>query len=238
LGLEWMADEGMLDADFGLIPDIDNGMHEVSIAEKGAFFLKITSSGKQAHGSTPEKGINAVWLMIDLLNEVRRMDLDFAPDPLFTPPTSNLGLISGGSAPNIVPGQCEAQIDFRFLPSQNAEEIEQVIMIEASRIEEANEGARFSFERMMKVDPMRIDPANTLVRRLQDKAEAVLGWRPRLKGLSGSTVAKPLVRTGVPAVGFGPGEECQAHAANESIAVEELLNFAKVLGTFLIKEES
>ena len=238
LGLEWMADEGMLDADFGLIPDIDNGMKEISVAEKGAFFLKITANGRQAHGSTPERGINAAWLMIDLLGEVRQMKLDFAPDPLFTPPTRNLGLISGGSAPNIVPGQCEAQMDFRFLPSQSAEEIEQAVRAAGSRIEEANEGASFTFERMMKVDPMRIDPANPLVRRLQDKAAAVLGWRPQLKGLSGSTVAKPLVRVGIPAVGFGPGEESQAHAANESIAVDELLNFAKVLGTFLIKEES
>lgn len=238
LGLEWMADEGMLDADFGLIPDIDNGMKEISVAEKGALFLKITANGRQAHGSTPEKGVNAVWLMIDLLGEVRQMKFDFAPDPLFTPPTRNLGLISGGSAPNIVPGQCEAQIDFRFLPSQNAEEIEQAVREAASRIEEANEGASFTFERMMKVDPMRIDPANPLVRRLQDKAAAVLGWEPQLKGMSGSTVAKPLVRVGIPAVGFGPGEESQAHAANESIAVDELLNFAKVLGTFLMKEES
>jgi len=47
-----------------------------------------------------------------------------------------------------------------------------------------------------------------------------------------------LVRTGIPAVGFGPGEENQAHAANESIAIDELLDFAKVLGSFLLKEGS
>ena len=238
LGLEWMADEGMLEADFGLIPDIDNGMREISVAEKGAFFLKIVCHGKQAHGSTPERGVNAVWPMIDLLNEVRRMNPEYAPDPLFTAPTQNLGVISGGSAPNIVPARCEAQVDFRFLPSQEADKIEQAVRAAASNIEKASEGATFTFERLMTVDPMRIDERHPLVRRLQDKAQAVLGWRPELKGLSGSTVAKPLVRTGIPAVGFGPGEESQAHAANESIAIADLLSFAEVLGSFFIKEES
>ena len=238
LGLEWMADEGMLDADFGLIPDVDNGMRKITVAEKGAFFLKITAHGKRAHGSTPERGVNAVWLMIDLLNEVRRMDLGFVPDPLFTPPTHNLGTISGGSAPNIVPARCEAQIDFRFLPSQDADEIEGAIKAIASGIEKANEGGRFGFERLMTVDPMKVDPGHPLVCRLQEKALAVLGRQPEFRGLSGSTVAKPLVRTGIPAVGFGPGEGTQAHAANESIAIDELLSFAKILSSFLMKEGS
>jgi len=237
LGMEWLADEGMLSADFGVIPDIDNGMRQISIAEKGAFFLKITSHGKQAHGSTPELGVNAVWLMIELLNEVRRMDFTCAPDPLFTPPTKNLGMITGGSAPNIVPAKCEAQIDFRFLSSQDADEMEGAIKSAAARIENANEGAQFGFERLMTVDPIRVDADHPFVCRLRKKALAVLGWEPDLKGLSGSTVAKPLVRTGIPAVGFGPGEESQAHAANESIAIDELLDFAKVMGSFLIKEE-
>jgi len=189
LGLEWMADEGMLNADFALIPDVGNAMREITVAEKGAFFLKITAHGKQAHGSTPERGVNAAWLMIDLLNEVRRMDLGFAPDPLFTPPTHNLGIIFGGAAPNVVPARCEAQIDFRFLPSQDADEIEEAIRAIALHIERANEGGRFEFERVMTVDPMKIDPGHPLVCRLREKALSVLGRQPELRGLSGSTVA-------------------------------------------------
>jgi acetylornithine deacetylase/succinyl-diaminopimelate desuccinylase-like protein len=147
-------------------------------------------------------------------------------------------MISGGSAPNIVPARCEAQLDFRFLPSQKATDIEEAIKARAAEVERANEGAVFTFERMMMVGPIAVSPDHLLVQRLQDTAGAVLGTKPKLKGMSGSTVAKPLVRTGTAAVGFGPGEQSQAHAANESIAVEELLNFARILGGFLIEEES
>ena len=236
LGLEWMADERMLDADFALIPDIDNAMREISIAEKGALFIKIVSHGKQAHGSTPEKGVNAAWHLIDFLNEVRTLPSAFVPDPLFTPPTQNLGVLSGGSAPNVVPARCEAQLDFRYLPSQSADAIEGALCAIARRIEQQGTGARFTFERVMMVEPIKVDPEHELVRRLRDKASAVLGRQPAFKGLSGSTVAKPMVRTGVQAVGFGPGDDGQAHTANESIPIADLIGFAKVLGSFLMKD--
>jgi len=232
LGLEWMADEGMLDADFGLIPDIGHNMRNISVAEKGALFLKIVSHGKQAHGSSPEKGVNAAWNLIDLLNEVRQMRMDDRPDPLFSPPTLSLGVLSGGNAPNVVPARCEAQLDFRFLPTQAAAEIERAVREIAARVERTTPGAKFTFEPLMMVEGMRVDPQHALVRRLEEAAEDVLGWVPQAIGMSGSTVAKPLVRCGIPAVGFGPGDEGMAHAANESIAIDELVKFGKVLGRF------
>jgi len=238
LGLEWLVEEGLVQADFALIPDIDHRMHRISVAEKGALFLKITARGKQSHGSAPEQGINAVWGMIDLLNEVRLMDISAKPNALLTPPTFNLGMIRGGSAPNIVPARCEANLDFRFLPSQNADGIEKNIRDIASKIEAAGERVRFDVERTMAVEPVEVATDHPLVRRLQEAAQEVLGWKPELLGLSGSTVAKPLVRAGTPAVGFGPGEETEAHAANESVAISELLSFTKVLGRFLAKEKT
>ncbi|HUS58705.1 MAG TPA: ArgE/DapE family deacylase [Planctomycetota bacterium] len=241
LGLEWMADERMFDADFAIIPDIDHGMREITVAEKGAFFLKITSYGRQAHGSTPELGVNAAWHMIELLNGIREsLDTLFSheQDPLLSPPTFNLGVIKGGTAPNIVPAECEAQVDFRFLPSQRAEDIERAIMNIAARMEREHQGAKFGFERLMMVDPIRVDTELELVQRLRRKAGEVLGRLPDFSGMSGSTVAKPLVRTGIPAVGFAPGDDNQAHTANESIAVDDLVKFAKVIGNFLMKEKS
>jgi len=235
LGLEWMADEGLLDSDFALIPDIDHGMREISIAEKGALFLKVTAHGKQAHGSTPERGVSAAWAMVEFLTAVRELKLDCPPDALFTPPTRNLGMIAGGSAPNIVPARCEAQLDFRYLPGQTADGIESALKQIASRVEAGNPGARFAFERVMMVEPIKVDPHHELVKRLQAAAAGVLGREPSFIGMSGSTVAKALVRVGVPAIGFAPGDENQAHAADESISIEELVKFAKVMGRFLLK---
>lgn len=41
---------------------------------------------------------------------------------LFSPPTLNLGTISGGAAPNIVPAKCRVELDIRYLPGETGEE--------------------------------------------------------------------------------------------------------------------
>jgi acetylornithine deacetylase/succinyl-diaminopimelate desuccinylase-like protein len=60
--------------------------------------------------------------------------------------------------------------------------------------------------------------------------ESILGLKPTTMGLSGSTVTKQLIEKDVMAVGFGPGDEEQAHIANESIEIKELIDFGKIMG--------
>ncbi|MFN3467318.1 MAG: M20 family metallopeptidase, partial [Candidatus Brocadiales bacterium] len=64
LGLEYLLEECGLRADYAVIPDVSYGMRKIDVAEKGALFLEITSLGRQAHGSRPEEGINAIWNMM------------------------------------------------------------------------------------------------------------------------------------------------------------------------------
>lgn len=75
LGLKYLLDECNIVADFAIIPDVAHNMRMIDVGEKGALFLKITSYGKQAHGSTPEKGINAIWNMIELLNQLKKNEV-------------------------------------------------------------------------------------------------------------------------------------------------------------------
>ena len=73
LGLEYLLDECGLSADFAVVPDISYGMKNIDVGEKGALFIEITSHGRQAHGSRPEQGVNAIWNMVELLNEIRSL---------------------------------------------------------------------------------------------------------------------------------------------------------------------
>jgi acetylornithine deacetylase/succinyl-diaminopimelate desuccinylase-like protein len=47
--------------------------------------------------------------------------------------------------------------------------------------------------------------------------------------MSGATVTKQLIQKGIIAVGFGPGDDTEAHATNESISIKELVDFAKIM---------
>jgi len=230
LGLEYLLDECGVSADFAIIPDVGNNMEIIDIGEKGALFLDITSYGKQAHGSTPEKGNNAIWNMIELLNQLKKIKFECLTHELFSPPTLNLGNISGGVTHNIVPAKCEAKLDIRYLPGETEKEILDNINEMISSIKKQNPTANFDIAIVSHLPPTQIPVDNPLISLISKHTESILGVKPIPVGFSGVTVSKQLIEKGIMAVGFGPGDEDQSHISNESIAIQELIDFGKIMG--------
>ena len=82
-------------------------------------------TGREAHSSMPELGVNAIAAAAALIGELERLGADIAArqnDPRFEPPfsTVSVGTIKGGTAPNIVPKHCEFQWQVRSLPERSA----------------------------------------------------------------------------------------------------------------------
>ena len=230
LGLEYLLDECNITADFAIIPDVAHNMRMIDVGEKGALFLNIISYGKQAHGSTPEKGNNAIWNMVELLNQLKKIKFKRLSHELFTPPTLNLGTISGGVAPNIVPAKCEARLDVRYLPGEAKEEILGNIKDMLTAIKKHNPTAEFEIKGDSDLAPTMVNVNNPLLNLIEIHTESILGVRPKAMGLSGATVTKQLIDKGIFAIGFGPGDADQAHIANESIDIKELIDFGKIMG--------
>ncbi len=235
LGIEYLLDECGLQADYAIIPDVSYGMQKIDVAEKGALFLEITSHGKQAHGSKPEEGVNAIWNMIELLQELKGLSFRVASHTLFTPPTLNLGTIQGGAARNIVPGKCHATLDIRYLPGESKEEIVERIQGIMRKLEVKIPQARFELKVASHLEPSCVNINNPLVELIERHTKAVLGDKPELVGLSGATVTKQLLQKGIIAVGFGPGSEKEAHVANESIEVQQLTDFVEIMALLCIE---
>ncbi|MEE9323923.1 MAG: ArgE/DapE family deacylase [Candidatus Aenigmarchaeota archaeon] len=227
-GMYYLLEEGKLKGEYGIVPDIERRMRKIDIAEKGLLHLKITSFGKQAHGSRPEQGVNAIWNMIEFLNIFRKYRMKFRKHWLLSDPTNNLGVIKGGSVVNIVPGECEVLLDFRYVPSQKAKNIMKDIKNMFKQVRKKNKKARFKLEITDSQKPVEVEKDNILVRTIRKHAKKVIGKEPGLIGLPGTTVVKPLVENGILAVGYSPGEEV-AHMANEYISIRELSEFSKVL---------
>ena len=229
LGLEYLVDDCGLTADCAVIPDVLHNMNMIDVAEKGLLFVHVTSFGKQAHGSTPEKGVNAVWNMVDLLDRLRRCPLPAVDHPFLTPATLNLGMISGGAAPNIVPGKCEVTLDIRYPGSQRKEDILRHIQEAVDETVRENPTAKLTFDVQSELAPSEVATDLPIVPVIQRHTQAVLGRAPVMLGMSGATVTKQLIAKGIPAVGFAPGDDDAPHTANESVSIQELMDFAKVL---------
>lgn len=224
-GIQFLMEKGHLKPSFAIIPDIGENMKKIDIAEKGRMVIKVMSHGKQAHGSTPELGINAINKMSEFITKMEQTELSYKAHDILIKPTMNLGLIKGGAAVNIVPGSCEATFDIRYLPGQNANTITSEFKTAANTVENGN----FDFEILEDEEPHELNPENDLVKAIQINSEDVLGWTPETMGLGGRTFAKPFNLGGIQAVGFGPGDESAFHVSNEYLEIKQMLQFIEVI---------
>ena len=95
----------------------------IGIQAKGVLAMRIEVTGTAAHGSTPWVGDNAVLKAIDTFRQIESMPFARESSDLFDRPSINLGRIVGGDAMNKVPDLCVIDIDVRYLPGQDHEDI-------------------------------------------------------------------------------------------------------------------
>ena len=96
--------------------------NRLALATKGALRVVLTASGKMAHSAYPELGDSAIDKLVSVLHDLQGTDLPI--DPEIGPSTLNVGLISGGRAPNVISDAAEAQLLIRLVgPSQEVKTI-------------------------------------------------------------------------------------------------------------------
>lgn len=222
-GIGYLLEEHKINPTFAIIPDIGENMKQIDIAEKGRALIKITAIGKQAHGSTPERGVNAVYMMARLVRELESLAMEHREHPQLGRPTLNLGEIHGGAAPNIVPGDCFIYLDIRVVPGMTQE-----ALVAQLRQSCDQAGGEFRLEVLGWTEPHQINPDNALVHAIQRNCEAVLGFTPEPFGMGGGTFAKTLNLAGVTAVGWGPGDDAAFHMTNEYVSVRQLVEFCQL----------
>ena len=86
---------------------------KVALGSKGILRYEIAAAGKMAHSAYPELGESAIEKLLDVLEAIRRMPLP--EDPVLGKTTLNIGTISGGRAPNIIPDAAKAELAIRLV---------------------------------------------------------------------------------------------------------------------------
>ncbi|HYL73496.1 MAG TPA: M20/M25/M40 family metallo-hydrolase [Bryobacteraceae bacterium] len=92
--------------------------NKLALGSKGALRLEFTATGRMAHSAYPELGESAIEKLLDALNAVRSLSLP--ADPLLGPSTLNIGTISGGRAPNVIPDHAHAEVFVRLVDDGDA----------------------------------------------------------------------------------------------------------------------
>jgi acetylornithine deacetylase/succinyl-diaminopimelate desuccinylase-like protein len=226
LGAEYLC-QRRLSADFAIALE-PTGLRVV-FAAKGVLRARVTVLGRAAHASTPHRGLNAIYRLLPLMEEIRgplARKLAGRVHPVLGGATVNLASVNGGKELNLVPASCAIGLDFRTHPNCTGDDV--IALLDAAVSTRCPEA---------KVEILR-NRASFVADRRNDWAERV---RRTAKGWATADWfcdANIFNQFGIPAVAFGPGSIEQAHTKNEFIEERSLEEGARAFLGILSGEPS
>jgi acetylornithine deacetylase len=201
---------------------------------KGIFMESIRIQGQSGHSSDPGLGNNALDGMHTLIGELHAWRDELRAGPLNTAfdvpySTLNLGHIHGGDNPNRICGECELQIDLRFVPSLNKDELRAELHQRLQNtLAQQHPELKLSFAALFDgTQPMATAPESELVKFI----EALTG--SNAGAVSYATEAPFLTSLGMEVVVLGPGSINQAHQPDEYIPMDQLKPTIELIQTLI-----
>jgi len=240
LGSRWLAESGLLRGDAAVIGEpcgVEREWESIDLVSRGAALFKVVVRGTAMHSSISDRipTVNATVMMSRLVGRMHRDlkgALTYAGHPLGgLGPTVNVGVMAkAGAYYGIVPGEAEFACDVRTLPGMTREQIEADLLafLDEAMADDPDLDAELVFE--VWHPATEIGPDEPIVGALQAAASSVLRRSPTLAAFPGATDATHFQLTaGIPTVAaFGPGFLTRAHAPNESVPADSVLEAAKV----------
>jgi acetylornithine deacetylase len=202
-------------------------MMKVVSGHKGIRNFEVIVTGREGHSSAPAKAASAIMAAIPLLSFIADLAAAEAaaadPASLFDPkgPTLTVGVISGGTAPNILARECRFRFDLRATSNAEADRLESLIR---ARIAQADKAMKARAPEG-GVEMLRRSSTPPLTPVLESAAEQFVR---ALTGDNGQTTASYAAEAGLfqaaglPTVICGPGDIAQAHQPDEWIALSQL----------------
>jgi acetylornithine deacetylase/succinyl-diaminopimelate desuccinylase family protein len=220
-GTATLLREGLIHANACLVPE-PTGLR-LCLAERGLLFARINTRGIPAHGSEPSKGRSAIMTAAAIAQVLHDNEFPQKPHPLLGTTTCNVGVIRGGSGPNVVPEECELQVDRRALPGDTEESVVRGLLDRIACLGLAP-GADYDLVVDTFCEASEIDAAHPFVGTVADSYRAMTGRRPGITGLPFTTDARFMRnRLAIPTLVFGPGDLDVAHTVDEYVEVDALL---------------
>lgn len=197
-------------------------------AGKGYSLAEVVVKGREAHSAYPALGASAIFRaarLVTRLETIAAGDLREQLHPAFDPPfsTINIGLIRGGTAKNVLAGECRFTLEWRPIPTQPSSHV--LNLVKTAIAEEQREDPDFECE----VVPIRADfgfetaPDSPLITLMEEATGIESGT------VAFGTEAAQMMTLGSEAVVIGPGDIREAHRTGEFVPVDELEKCAEVL---------
>lgn len=240
--LKHLYEELSLKPDYCIICEPSNNV--ITLGHKGKAQIRIKTYGVSSHGSAPEKGVNAVYEMAEIISRVDKLNKSLYKEgkPHGTIVLSDISCVSASL--NAVPSECSIYLDRRLTFGETLEQVK-------SEMDELIKDKNASWEvgtlhhttwknKKLEYQPMHepwmIEKDHILAKSLIKAYEDVYKKEPEeFDYWDFGTNAITPVAMGIPTIGFGAGEYKLAHMVNERCKVEQIEEACEVYCN-LIKE--
>ncbi len=223
IGSKRMVERGIL-KDCGPLLISEPSTMDVFCAEKGALWIRATAHGISGHlsgeGGDETASLSAITAMMSFLGKLEST-LPTDSHELLGKATANVGRIEGGTAINLTPDRCSAEIDFRLLPHHDP------LSIEADL--KALAGVDFSFERLDYKPAVETPTDHPFVTLCCEETSKIRGQDIKAQGVSYFSDACVLVPgVGLDMVIVGPGIMGGSGSLNEACRIDYLEDAAEL----------
>ena len=196
-------------------------------AGKGYCLAEVIVRGREAHSAYPQIGASAIFGAAHLIGRIEEIADELKEDQRagFDPPytTMNVGLIKGGTAKNIIPGECSFTLEWRTIPGQESNYALNLVREAAADLHQQNP------DFVCEIDAARADESfetrsdSPLVQFLEETSAKQSGT------VAFGTEAPSLIDLGAEAVVFGPGDIRVAHRTGEFVPIDQLNECVSIL---------
>jgi acetylornithine deacetylase len=201
---------------------------------KSAVTFSTEVKGHEAHSSLTDQGVNAIMVAADVISEISTLRREFIavgdPSGRFDPPysTIHVGVISGGTAKNIIPRRCDFQWETRLLPTADFEFVPKRMELLAAKLEPAMKAVAqdvgITTTKTNEVPGLRPEMDSVAEQLALHAAEA-----NSTHAVSYCTEAGLFQSIGIPSVICGPGNIEQAHKPDEYVEIAQLVACEKYM---------
>ena len=255
-GVAYLAEKGYFDpkrVQHVIIPEPLN-KDRICLGHRGVWWAEIETRGHIAHGSMPFLGECAVRHMGAVLHEFET-DLYPALQKKTTAmpvvpegarhSTMNINSLHGGQAElgddftgfpsSCVPDSCRMIIDRRYIVEEDADEVRQEIHDVLKKVSAERNDFSYDINELWHVAPTMTDRDSPVVQSVARSIETVLSKTPEYVVSPGTYDQKHIDRIGrlKDCIAYGPGILDLAHQPDEYVAVDDMIDSAKVMALAL-----
>ena len=192
----------------------------VAIGHRGRAEILLKAFGSSCHSSMPEEGENALLNLIDAISRIRQLELKSHP-LLGRGTIAPVGISCMPGVIPVIPEECAALLDLRFVPGEDIEGI--MREISSDKISAQIIRRRIKCYTGYEEEVLALFPSWIYDRELSDRATRILPQASKVVWRFGTDGSYTAGIAGIPTIGYGPGDERLAHKPCENVSIDQVI---------------